>query len=151
MISEKIILQRLERQCARAEYCTADVRRKALKALDGDADAAERVVASLLKDGYVDNLRYAGAFAREKASLQGWGRVKIAAMLRAKGIDRSLIEEALTEIEPEKASSRLSKLVAAKARTLQGDPAIRLKLLRFTLSRGYTYDEAAPAVEEVLS
>ena len=126
------------------------MRRKALKALEGDAEAAERVVSSLVEEGYVDDLRYAGAFAREKSSLQGWGRVKIAAMLRAKGIDRSIIEEALTEIEPEKSSARLLKLASTKAATLKGDPSIKLKLLRFILSRGYTYDEAAAAAEEVL-
>lgn len=142
-------MQRLERQCARAEYCSSDVRRKALKALEGDADAAERVVSSLLEDGYVDDLRYAGAYAREKSSLSGWGRVKIAAMLRSRGIDRSVIEEALGEIESEKASARLSRLVSAKAAALKGDPAIRLKLLRFILSRGYTYEEASSALENL--
>ena len=143
-------MQRLQRQCARAEYCTQDIRRKALKALEGDSDSAERVVASLLADGYVDDRRYAGAYVREKASISGWGRVKISAMLRAKGIDRSVIDDALGEIESPKASARLSRLAAAKASSLQGDPAIRLKLLRFILSRGYTYEEAASAVQEVL-
>ena len=64
-MDEKQVLDRLQRQCARMEYCTSDIRRKALKALEGDAGAAERVVASLLEDRFVDDLRYASAFARE--------------------------------------------------------------------------------------
>ena len=41
---------------------------------------------------------------------------------------------------------KLERLLAAKARTLEGDPRFRLKMLKFGLSRGYEYD----AVEEAL-
>ncbi len=137
----KKILERYERQCARMEYCSSDIRRKALKALGGDADAAEKIVASLVKDGFVDDRRYAGAFVREKSALQGWGEAKLRFMLAGKGISRDVIADALTEIDAEKASARLEKLLQAKARTLEGDPAFRLKLLKFGLSRGYDYDD----------
>ena len=149
-MEEKKVLDKLQRQCARMEYCTSDIRRKALKDLEGDDAAADRVVASLLADRFVDDLRYASAFAREKASLQGWGSIKIRFMLSGKGIAREVIDAALKEIEPEKASARLEKLVAEKYRVLKDDPQCRLKLLKFILSRGYAYDEAAPAVESVL-
>lgn len=138
-MDEKQSLSRLQRLCSKAEYCRADVRRKALKDLEGEADAADRVVASLVKEGYVDDVRYASAFAREKASIQGWGPIKIRFQLRAKGISEADVATALAEIEPEKADSRLDKLLAAKARTLEGDPQFRLKLIKFGLSRGYDY------------
>ena len=137
----KKLLERYERQCARMEYCSSDIRRKALNALGGDADAAEKIVASLVKDGFVDDRRYAGAFVREKSALQGWGEAKLRFMLAGKGISRDVIADALTEIDAEKASARLEKLLQAKARTLEGDPAFRLKLLKFGLSRGYDYDD----------
>lgn len=137
----KKLLERYERQCARMEYCSGDIRRKALKALGSDADAAEKIVASLVKDGFVDDRRYAGAFVREKSALQGWGEAKLRFMLAGKGISRDVIADALTEIDAEKASARLEKLLQAKARTLEGDPAFRLKLLKFGLSRGYDYDD----------
>jgi regulatory protein len=78
-MDEKIIkvTDRLRGLCSRREYCVDDVRQKALKALEGDAEAAAEVVETLIKDKYVDDLRYASAFAREKASIQGWGEVKI--------------------------------------------------------------------------
>ena len=142
----KKILERYERQCARMEYCSSDIRRKALKALGGDADAAEKIVASLVKDGFVDDRRYAGAFVREKSALQGWGEAKLRFMLAGKGISRDVIADALTEIDAEKASARLEKLLQAKARTLEGDPAFRLKLLKFGLSRGFAYDEVDAAI-----
>lgn len=145
----KKLLERYERQCARMEYCSGDIRRKALKALGGDADAAEKIVASLVKDGFVDDRRYAGAFVREKSALQGWGEAKLRFMLAGKGIPREVIADALTEIDTEKASARLEKLLQAKARTLEGDPAFRLKLLKFGLSRGYSYDDVDAAIRSL--
>ena len=149
-MEEKKVLERLQRQCARMEYCTSDIRRKALKAMEGDADAADRIVSSLVKDRFVDDLRYAAAFAREKSSLQGWGPVKIRFQLRGKGISDEIITEALQEVDPEKAASKLDRLAADKYRLLKDDPQCRLKLLKALLSRGYNYDEVESAVSRVM-
>lgn len=150
-MEEKKVLERLQRQCARMEYCSSDMYRKALKALEGDVEAAARIVASLLEDRFVDDRRYAAAFAREKSSLQGWGAVKIRFLLRGKGISDEIIDEALQEVDPQKAASKLDKLAADKYRLLQGDPQCRLKLLKALLSRGYGYDEVEAAVKKVMS
>lgn len=149
-MEEKKVLERLQRQCARMESCTFDVRRKALKAMEGDADAADRIVSSLVKDRFVDDRRYAAAFAREKSSLQGWGPVKIRFQLRAKGVSDAIIAEALQEVDPEKAASKLDKLAADRYRLLKGDPQCRLKLLKALLSRGYGYDEVEDALRRVM-
>ena len=151
MMEEKKVLERLQRQCARAESCTFDVRRKAVKALEGDTEAAERVVALLVKDRFVDDARYAAAFAREKSSLQGWGAVKIRFQLRGKGIPDEVITEALGEVDTAKAAAKLDKLAAERYRLLKGDPQCRLKLLKALLSRGYNYDEVEAAVRRVMN
>lgn len=142
-------LSRLQKLCSKAEYCRADVYRKALKDLEGDEEAAQKVVEALVAEKYVDDARYASAFAREKASLQGWGPVKIRFQLRGKGVPESVIAAALEEIEPEKADARLEKLLSAKARTLEGDPQFRLKLLKFALSRGYEYNTVEAALKKI--
>lgn len=144
-------LSRLQKLCSKAEYCTADIRRKALKDLEGDEEAAAQVVASLIEDRYVDDARYASAFAREKAQIQGWGPVKIRFQLRAKGVKDSIITEALQEVEPQKAQDKLEKVLFTKAKTLQEDPQFRLKLLKFGLTRGYNYDEVEDAVSKIIA
>lgn len=142
-------LSRLQKLCSKAEYCRADVYRKALKDLEGDAEAAGKVVEQLVADKYVDDARYASAFAREKASLQGWGPVKIRFQLRAKGVSDQVIAAALEEVEPDRAADKLERLLAAKARTLQGDPQFRLKLIKFGLSRGYEYETVEEALKKL--
>ena len=144
-------LARLQRLCSKAEYCSADIFRKALKDLEGDAAAASAVLASLVEDRYVDDARYASAFAREKASLQGWGPIKIRFQLRGKGISVDHISAALAEVEPEKAADKLERLLTSKAKTLAGDPQFRLKLLKFGLSRGYDYEVVEKAVSKIIA
>ena len=145
-MEEKKVLERLQRQCARMEYCTSDIRRKALKAMEGDEEAAGRIVESLLNDRFVDDRRYAAAFAREKSALQGWGAVKIRFLLRGKGVSDEIITEALQEIDAARAASKLDKLAADKYRLLKDDPQCKLKMLKALLSRGYGYDEVEAAV-----
>lgn len=146
----KRILSRLQALCARKEYCEADIYRKALKLTDGDDAAASELLAALVGDRFVDDLRYATAFARDKASLEGWGPVKIRYQLSAKGVRREVIEAALSEIDEDKAESRMKEILASKLRTVGDDPEVRLKLLRFALARGYEYDAANRAVNGLL-
>ena len=140
-------LSRLQKLCSKAEYCRADIYRKALKDLEGDEEAATKVVEALQAEKYVDDARFASAYAREKATLLGWGPVKIRFQLRGKGVSDAHIAAALEEIEPEKAEARLAKLLEAKAKTLKGDPQGRLKLIKFALSRGYDYDVVKKMVQ----
>lgn len=152
-MDEKVVkvLDRLRGQCSRREYCVKDVMQKALKSLDGDVEAAAEVVQTLRKEHYVDDLRYACAFARDKASIQGWGVVKIRYMLAAKGVSRRDVDVALEDIDADRADFRLEKLLENKYRSLKDDPQCRLKLLRFALGRGYEYDRIAPVVDRIIS
>lgn len=123
--------------------------KKVLTALDGDMVKAEKVVETLVAEKYLDESRYASAFARDKASLSGWGRTKIRYMLSAKGVPGDVIDRALAEIDESKAGQRLEKLMENKYRVLKDDPQCRLKMLRFGLSRGYGYDEIQREYEKL--
>lgn len=135
------ILDRMRNLCSRREYCRADIMKKVMAALDGDVEKAEKVVGTLVAEKYLDEFRYASAFARDKSSLSGWGPAKIRYMLSSKGVPREIIERAMEEIDESMAGQRLEKLMENKFKTLKDDPQCRLKMLRFGLSRGYGYDE----------
>ena len=144
------VADRMRALCSRREYCRKDVMKKVMTALDGDVAKAEEVVAKLVEERYVDDLRYATAFARDKASIAGWGEAKIRYMLSSKGIDRELIAQALDEVDDKRAEIRLEKLMENKVRSLKDDPQRRLKLLRFGLGRGYSYDQVTEMIDKML-
>ena len=144
------VLDRLQAQCSKREYCSSDIMRKAMTAFDGDREQAGKLLDSLLQDKFVDDARYAAAFAREKSRLSGWGPAKISYMLVGKGIPRDVVREALKEIDEGEADRKMRSVLETKYRTLAGDPQEKFKLLKFGLTRGYDYDKIAPVVDDIL-
>ena len=144
------VLDRLQAQCSKREYCSSDIMRKAMTAFDGDREQAAKLLDSLVQDKFVDDARYATAFAREKSRLSGWGPAKISYMLVSKGIPRDVVREALKEIDEAEADRKMRSVLETKYRTLAGDPQEKFKLLKFGLTRGYDYDKIAPVVDDIL-
>lgn len=137
-ISSENALMRLAALCAASEQCSHDLREKMRRWLLPDEEA-EKVLARLVADRYVDDGRFARAYVRDKYRFARWGRSKIIMGLRAKRISRSDIDEALGEIDLDEYEANLLALLRAKVRTgrLSREWADRAKLYRFAASRGY--------------
>jgi len=134
-------LARMMRLCAAREYCSLDIRRK-LADLPGNQ--ADEILETLRREGYLDDARYARAFARDKSALQGWGSLKIRLALQRKAIEAATIASALEEIDQAAAQTRKEQVLRAKWKTLykEEDPAKReARFFRYALGRGYTYEE----------
>lgn len=135
--------------CSRKECCRKEILAKLEKLEVQDPEGA---VDQLCKENYINEARYAAAFARDKSSLQGWGPLKIRLSLQAKGIDAETIAEALGEVDADAADAKLEALLRAKLRTLrtETDPQKRYaKLLRFALGRGYNYDQIKKSYDNI--
>lgn len=148
------ILSKLQSLCVKREYCRYDIARKARRLLKDEPNPEEKLQAmvdSLVEDGFVSDLRYSSAYAREKSSISGWGPLKIRTALLSKRIERSVIDEALGEVDDDRAQEKLRKVLQNKWRSLSDDPQGKLKLIRFALSRGYDYDSVRPVVEDIVS
>lgn len=134
---KEAMLVRMADLCARSEQCAFDIRRKiAAKGLS--SPDCEEILAELQRRGFIDERRFARSFARDKVKFSGWGRLKIRMSLVAKRIDRDIIEEALSEIEPKEYSSALIRAARAKARDLDlGNREDRARLYRHLVSKGF--------------
>jgi regulatory protein len=150
-ISAETALNRLAAMCSRSEHCEADVRRK-LADWGMDAASADGIVRRLVSEHYVDDARYAHAYVRDKFRFNSWGRVKIAYMLRGKGIAADVIALALEEIDAADYAATLSQLLRDKWREVcRRDPdKARAALLRFAAGRGFEPADAVRAVNEIM-
>ncbi len=139
-------LAALMRLCARAEKAESDARRLMRGWGLAPADA-ERSVARLVADRFIDDRRYADAFVREKMRLSGWGAYKIRTALARKEIARETIDEALAAIDPATQRPRLEEQLRRKMRTLRSKTPYELKtkLIRYGLSLGYPYETVLDA------
>ena len=140
-MDREAMLNRMRNLCARGERCSADIRRKLA---DLPPDEAEAVLDTLVREGYVDDARYARAFARDKSALQGWGSLKIKLALQRKGIGAAAIAAAIGEIDAKAAGARMEQVLRAKWKALdrEANPARKeAKFYRYALARGYGYEE----------
>lgn len=124
--------------CSRCEYAASDIHTRLLK-WGLAPQQAPAVLQRLTDEGFLNEQRFARAFVNDKFKFNGWGRMKIAYQLRAKGIAQDCIDEALTLIDDDTYEQTLLQLLTTKASTLRGkDPQqARAALLRFATGRGF--------------
>jgi len=138
------ILISLQNQCARREYCSSDVLRK-LRRAGVAGEEAGKILQELREGKWVDDRRYAGCYAREKADISGWGPIKIRYHLSMKGIAEEDIASALEDVDSQAASRRMSEVLGQKWDELcrkEGDRIKRrAKMMRFAAGRGYQMDD----------
>lgn len=132
-------LARMEIKCAAAEHCSWEIRTSLMRKGLSPGDIS-KIIDSLQSRGFVDDARFARAFVRDKYRFSAWGRYKIIAALRAKQIDRALIDDALGEIDRREYVGTAFRTVASRLRQIPADTDRRKayeKLLRFGVGRGY--------------
>ncbi len=136
-MSREVALSRLQALCAGSEQCRSDLRRK-MSRWGLTPDDAECVIAQLVDSKFVDDARYARAFAHDKLMFNGWGKWKISQGLWAKGIDRTTIDEAIDEaIDPVQYKRKAFAVIKSRATGMERTKENRMKLLRFGASRGF--------------
>lgn len=141
-------LDRLSALCARSEHCTREMEQKMARWGLAPADI-QQVIETLKAEGFVDDKRYANAFAVEKLRFNQWGRRKIALGLSAKGIDETTADEAVNSLDGEEYQSILHQLLKSKypSITAASDYERSMKLIKFAAGRGFTLDEIRQCID----
>lgn len=141
-ISRDEALQKLYRFCAFQERCRLEVSQKLVEwgfALGDD----EKLIDQLIRENYMNEERFALAFARGKFNQKKWGTQKIVHGLKQKGISDALIQQALSEIPENEYAEVLLKLARAKAKTVLEKDIFKkkFKIAKFLIGKGYVPDQ----------
>ena len=140
-ITEQEAYLQLAAFCAQAEHCEQEMRDK-MKRWEIDKTVQDRVLQRLIKERYIDNERYARAFVKDKIRYNKWGRRKVQQALWMKHIDQDIQQRVLDEIDEKEYLDVLRPLLKQKRKSIKADSDYELnqKLVRFALSRGFTFD-----------
>ena len=143
-------LEKLKNYCAYQERCDFEVIKK-LESLGINETNIIAIVSKLKQQNYLDNDRYAEAFASGKHKIKGWGNVKIRVALKAKRLPEELISKALEQFDPKAYSARLNEVTKKKWRLLgdKKDQNTRQKLFRFLYGKGYESELINNAILEL--
>ena len=134
----KIALGKAMAQCSRRELCYDDIRNK-LQLWGIDNNNASKIIEILQKENFVNESRYAAAFARDKFKYNKWGKVKIAAHLKSKKIPSDIVREAVDSIDHEQYIRFIRELLDSHKKTVKSKNQydLKAKLLRYGLSKGF--------------
>ena len=129
---------RAEAYCSAAEHCRSEVRAM-LERHGAEKPDIESIINNLVKEGFIDESRYAHAFVHDKVRFAKWGRVKIAQALWQKRIPQDITDAALESIDDDEYLAALRDVVKAKFRTVKGATEYerKMKTMRSVCSRGY--------------
>ena len=141
----------MKRWCDIQERAHSEVRRK-LNSWGVYGDEVENIVADLISLNYLNEERFARAFARGKSRIKSWGWKKIEMELKAKGVSNYSIKAAFEEIDREEYLDQLFSLARKRSSLIKASNPYekQQKLLKFLVSKGYSYEDANLAIEEVL-
>jgi len=149
----KETIQRIRLWCDRQERAQQEVRDK-LYSWGLHQQEVEEVIAGLIIDNYLNEERFARAYASGRFRIKRWGRKKIIDGLRHRKISTYCIQAAMTEIDEEEYRQTAVELVVKKNALLKTG-ANRMerfqKLTNYMLQKGYERDLVVRTVNFVLN
>ncbi|OYU95728.1 MAG: RecX family transcriptional regulator [Bacteroidetes bacterium B1(2017)] len=149
-LSPQEILLKIASYCAYQERCHNEVLHK-LAEWGVYGQEADQQLLKLIEQNYVNEERFAKAYAGGKFRVKHWGRLKIKRELKLRGISDYCIQLALKEIEDNDYQATLLKLVQDKMATLKGKHPLEAnrKIYHHVATKGYEGDLIMDAIKQV--
>ncbi|MEP7373881.1 MAG: regulatory protein RecX [Chitinophagaceae bacterium] len=131
-------LQKLRHYCGYQERCHSEVKEK-LYSLGVFKNEHDSIMATLIEEGYLNEERFAIAFAGGKFRVKQWGRVKIKYELKQKQVSEYSIKKALQQIDEKEYKDVLKKLADEKYAALKNEqhPVRKKKTMDYLLQKGF--------------
>lgn len=137
-LTKEQALQKLKHYCAYQERCHSEVKEK-LYSLGVWKKDHDEIIATLIEENYLNEERFAMAFAGGKWRMKQWGRVKIKYELRQKQVSDYCIKKALKQIDEEEYLRVLKELASDKYAALKNEQYLvrKKKTIDYLINRGF--------------
>lgn len=129
---------------ARAEHCRAALTQKLIKK-NIDRKAIEPALDYLEGVRYLDDERFAGAWLRTRSIDHAEGRIRLAAELASRGVDRNAAKKALDEFFSDHDEMEICRRAYRKVRNLKSDSD---KIKASLVQKGFTLKEIDAVLKE---
>jgi regulatory protein len=134
-------LTKAQLSCAYQERCQQEMREK-LYEWGLYSNDVENIIANLVTDNYLNEERFAKAYAGGKFRIKKWGRVKIKLELKKRKISDYCIKKGMQEIDDSDYIKTLKEIIAKKSKEIKGGKVqVRnYKIAQYAYSRGFESD-----------
>ncbi|WP_103069310.1 regulatory protein RecX [Aquimarina sediminis] len=144
--------RKMEHYCAYQERCHKDVEDK-LNTMKLIPEAKEKIILHLLEHNFLNEERFAKAFARGKFNIKKWGKERITRELKYRKISPYNIKTAFKEIPDKDYLETFHELAEKKYHSITESDKNkkRRKLINYLLYRGWETHLVYEKVNELLS
>lgn len=144
--------EKLTTFCAYQDRCPWEVRRKLFEKGIKD-EPAEKLIAELVAEEFVNEERFARSFSRGKFRLKKWGKNRIRMELKMREIPEVLIRKGLSEIDPEEYYDTLLSQTEKKWESTHESDAFkkRYKVTQYLMAKGFEMDLVKEVIEGLIS
>lgn len=143
------VRKKIYHYCAYQERCHQEVKNKLYDLGLGTTDVDE-MISHLITEGYLNEERFARAFAGGKFRLKNWGKIKIVRALESKGLTQNCIKAGLSEIANEDYLNTIESLLIRKSSTLDEPDlfAKRERIANYLIQKGFEPDMVWPMLKD---
>lgn len=130
--------QKIYRYCAYQERCHQEVRNKLYEFGLSSRDVDE-ILSHLITENFLNEERFAKAFAGGKFRMKHWGRIKIIRELEMRGLTANCIKAGLKEIDEQAYADTLLALLQKKSLQITEENSFikKDKLATYAIQKGY--------------
>ena len=138
--SPEVLRRKAEHYCAYQERCQQEVRNK-LYELGGYTKDIELIIAGLIEHNFLNEERFAIAYAGGKFRIKKWGKIKIINELKFRQISAYCIKKALQQIDEDDYRKTLVEVLSKKNKNFaKTSPMQKMQLAKFAISKGFEPD-----------
>jgi regulatory protein len=150
-LTKEQALQKLRQYCAYQERCHYEAQQK-LWDLGIRRSEHDEIISTLIEEDYLNEERFAKAFAGGKFRMKDWGRKKIYYALKEKKVSDYSIKKAMKEIDDEEYKENLREIAQKKYESLKEEQHLirKRKTIDYMLQKGYELDLVTKTVNELI-
>ena len=150
-MSPEEAFEKLKNWCAYQERSQQDVRRK-LYGFKLAEEESENIIVKLIEENFLNEERFALAFAGGKFRIKHWGKQKIKVELRKHKVSEYCINKALNSLGDENYDSEMIKLIEKKVVQSKQSDRIRqyYSVLNYMVSKGYESDKVSKELNKLI-
>lgn len=146
-------LNRAMALCSKSEKCISDMENKLRSWNLSSASENKAIINTLKEEKFIDEKRYARSYTMDKYRFNKWGKVKIRAMLRSRGLSEEDIAYGMDAIDDDSYRQMIEEEMRSKKRSVRAAGSFELKgkLFRFASSRGYEKEYVYDLIDRLIS
>src|SRR5215469_15964343 len=156
MIKKKLTkeqaLQKLRHYCRYQERCCSEAKNKLFE-LGINKNLHDEMIDELIDENYLNEERFAIAFAIGRFKMKQWGRKKIFYELKTKKLSTEIIQKGLEQISEKEYTKVLEKLAKEKYASLKHEQHLvrKKKTMDYLIQKGFEFDLVNSLVQKIIN